>query len=210
MNRNHTPQQANGGTPSATHHGQYHPRSFEPGLFVFLVILGIVGSIIGIQLLTTLGVTPNTSIIGALVAMILARVPMQLFQRFRSIHVQNLAQSAISTATFGAANGLLLPIAVPYLMGRPDLVLPMFIGVSLAMVLDGYLLYRMFDSKVFPAAAPWPPGVAVAEAIKAKGPFKTAIGELGFDEKGDITRPDYVLYTWKKGDDGKYTYFQNE
>ncbi|WP_438752478.1 branched-chain amino acid ABC transporter substrate-binding protein [Pararhizobium sp. O133] len=51
---------------------------------------------------------------------------------------------------------------------------------------------------------------AVAEAIKAKGPFKTAIGELGFDEKGDITRPDYVMYTWKKGDDGKYTYVENE
>ena len=51
---------------------------------------------------------------------------------------------------------------------------------------------------------------AVAEAIKAKGPFKTAIGELGFDEKGDITRPDYVMYTWKKGDDGKFSYFQNE
>lgn len=51
---------------------------------------------------------------------------------------------------------------------------------------------------------------AVAEAIKAKGPFKTAIGELGYDEKGDITRPDYVMYTWKKGDDGKFTYFQNE
>jgi len=51
---------------------------------------------------------------------------------------------------------------------------------------------------------------AVAEAIKAKGPFKTAIGELGFDEKGDITRPDYVMYTWKKGEDGKYSYFENE
>ncbi|WEX85907.1 branched-chain amino acid ABC transporter substrate-binding protein [Sinorhizobium garamanticum] len=51
---------------------------------------------------------------------------------------------------------------------------------------------------------------AVAEAIKAKGPFNTAIGELGYDEKGDITRPDYVMYTWKKGDDGKYSYFQNE
>jgi branched-chain amino acid transport system substrate-binding protein len=50
----------------------------------------------------------------------------------------------------------------------------------------------------------------VAEAIKAKGPFQTAIGELGFDSKGDITRPDYVMYTWKKGDDGKYNYFQNE
>lgn len=51
---------------------------------------------------------------------------------------------------------------------------------------------------------------AVAEAIKANGPFKTAIGELSFDEKGDITRPDYVMYTWKKGEDGKYNYSQNE
>ena len=46
----------------------------------------------------------------------------------------------------------------------------------------------------------------VAEAAKAKGPFTTAIGEIGFDEKGDITRPDYVMYKWGKGDDGKYTY----
>ena len=50
----------------------------------------------------------------------------------------------------------------------------------------------------------------VAETMKAKGPWQTAIGEIGFDEKGDITRPDYVMYTWKKGDDGKYSYFQNE
>jgi branched-chain amino acid transport system substrate-binding protein len=48
----------------------------------------------------------------------------------------------------------------------------------------------------------------VAEAIKASGPWATAIGELGYDAKGDITRPDYVLYKWAKGDDGKYTYKQ--
>ena len=48
----------------------------------------------------------------------------------------------------------------------------------------------------------------VAEALKANGPFKTAIGELSFDSKGDITRPDYVMYEWKKGDDGKYNYFE--
>ena len=48
----------------------------------------------------------------------------------------------------------------------------------------------------------------VAEAIKAKGPFKTVLGELSFTDKGDITRPDYVMYEWKKGDDGKYTYVQ--
>ncbi len=50
----------------------------------------------------------------------------------------------------------------------------------------------------------------VAEAIKASGPWATAIGELGYNEKGDITRPDYVMYTWKKGDDGKYTYVENQ
>ncbi len=50
--------------------------------------------------------------------------------------------------------------------------------------------------------------MAVADAIKAKGPFKTTLGDLSFDEKGDITRPDYVMYEWKKGDDGKYSYFE--
>jgi branched-chain amino acid transport system substrate-binding protein len=49
----------------------------------------------------------------------------------------------------------------------------------------------------------------VADAIKASGPWTTAIGDIGYDAKGDITRPDYVVYTWKKGDDGKYTYFEN-
>jgi branched-chain amino acid transport system substrate-binding protein len=48
----------------------------------------------------------------------------------------------------------------------------------------------------------------VAEAAKAKGPFKTVIGDIGFDAKGDITRPDYTMYQWKKGTDGKYSYFE--
>ena len=47
---------------------------------------------------------------------------------------------------------------------------------------------------------------AVADAAKAKGPFETVIGSIGFDAKGDITRPDYTMYTWGKGADGKYTY----
>lgn len=144
-----------------------HPRAFSGGTFILLALLSVFGAIIGIQLLVSLGVTPNTSIIGALVAMILARIPLTLFARFRSIHEQNLAQSAISSATFGAANSLLLPIAIPYLFGRADLVPAMFIGVAAAMLLDGYLLYRLFDSRVFPAAGAWPPGVAAAEAIKA-------------------------------------------
>ena len=115
----------------------------------------------------TLGITTNTSLIGALAGMALGRLPMTAFARYRSIHVQNLAQSAISAATFGAGNALLLPIGIPFVMGMPDLVLPMLVGVTVAMLVDGYLLYRMFDSEIFPSGGAWPPGVAAAGAIRA-------------------------------------------
>jgi uncharacterized oligopeptide transporter (OPT) family protein len=144
-----------------------HPSTFAPATLVFLIVLCLFGAVIGVQLILQLGITPNTSIIGALLAMLLARVPLGIFARYRSIHVQNLAQSAISAASFGAANSLLLPIGVPFLLGRSDLILPMLIGAALSMLLDGYMLYRMFDTRVFPAAGTWPPGVAAAEAIRA-------------------------------------------
>jgi branched-chain amino acid transport system substrate-binding protein len=48
----------------------------------------------------------------------------------------------------------------------------------------------------------------VAETIKSGMTFKTVIGDLAFDKKGDITRPDYTLYTWKKVGD-KVTYVEN-
>ncbi len=47
-----------------------------------------------------------------------------------------------------------------------------------------------------------------AEMRGGKG-YKTAIGEIKYDKKGDITRVDYVMYTWKKQADGKITYVQN-
>lgn len=147
--------------------GETHPRAFAPATLLLLLALSIFGAIIGVQLLTTLGVTPNTAIIGAMVAMIIARIPLQCFARFRSIHIQNLAQSATSAATFGAANSLLLPIAIPWLFGRQDMVMPMFIGVSMAMLLDAWLLYRLFNTRIFPAEGAWPPGIAAAESIKA-------------------------------------------
>ncbi len=158
-----------------------HPKLFEPATLVLVVVLSVFGAIIGLQLLTSLGVTPNTSMVGALVAIGLARIPLRLFRRYRSVHVQNLAQSAISAATFGAANSLLLPIGIPFVLGRGDLILPMFAGVAVAMLLDGFLLYQMFDSSVIPASGAWPPGVAAAEAIKAgdEGGRKAAVLGLG-------------------------------
>jgi uncharacterized oligopeptide transporter (OPT) family protein len=144
-----------------------HPAFFSVGSVLLIAPLCVVGAIIGTQLIVTLGITTNTSLIGALAGMGLARIPLLAFARYRSIHMQNLAQSAISASTFGAGNALLLPIGIPFVMGRPDLVLPLFAGVFLAMLLDAFLLYRMFDSEVFPTGGAWPPGVAAAEAIRA-------------------------------------------
>ena len=34
------------------------------------------------------------------------------------------------------------------------------------------------------------------------------VGELSYDQKGDITRLDYVMYVWKKDAGGKVTYVE--
>ncbi|MGE5505921.1 MAG: branched-chain amino acid ABC transporter substrate-binding protein [Actinomycetota bacterium] len=43
---------------------------------------------------------------------------------------------------------------------------------------------------------------AVAKVLKADK-FDTTLGSLGFDAKGDVTAPGYVMYVWKNG---KYVY----
>ncbi|WP_328868187.1 OPT/YSL family transporter [Streptomyces sp. NBC_00304] len=144
-----------------------HPRALAPGNLILTVVLSLFGAAVGVQLLATLGITPSTSLVGALAAMTLARIPLAAFRGYRSVHAQNLAQTSISSATFGAANSLFLPIGIPFLFGLPDMVLPMLIGVAAAMLVDAWLLYRLFNTPAFPADNPWPPGIAAAEAIKA-------------------------------------------
>jgi branched-chain amino acid transport system substrate-binding protein len=53
-------------------------------------------------------------------------------------------------------------------------------------------------------------GKKISDVMKQGQPFKTVIGDISFDKKGDITRPDYVMYVWKKGADGKIDYSGNE
>lgn len=144
-----------------------HPSSFEPELLIMNILLSIFGAIIGLQIITTLGVTPNTSIIGVLIALVVSRIPLHAFMKFKNIHRQNLVQTAISSATFGAANSLMLPIAVPFLLGKVDLIWPMLIGAILGMSIDLLMLYWVYDTKSFPGKAAWPAGMAAAEAIKA-------------------------------------------
>ncbi|MFJ9583321.1 OPT family oligopeptide transporter [Streptomyces acidicola] len=158
-----------------------HPRAFEPVTLVITVLMSVLGALIGIVLITSLGVSPNTAVIGALVAMLIGRIPVGVLARMRSQHRQNLVQSAISGSTFAAANSLLTPIAVPFALGRTDLVWPMLGGAVIGLAVDSWVLYRVFDSKLLPATGSWPAGIAAAETIKAgdTGGRKAAILGVG-------------------------------
>jgi uncharacterized oligopeptide transporter (OPT) family protein len=144
-----------------------HPKAWDAAVMVLAVPLCIVGAIIGLELIVRTGVTPNSSIIGALFAILLSRIPLKFTQRYRSLHRQNLLQTSISAATFAAANCMILPIGIPVIMGRSDLMFPMLIGVTLATAIDATILYRCFGSEMFPAEGAWPPGVACAESMMA-------------------------------------------
>ncbi|HEX5933797.1 MAG TPA: branched-chain amino acid ABC transporter substrate-binding protein [Pseudorhizobium sp.] len=77
---------------------------------------------------------------------------------------------------------------------------------------EAYTLYSYAAMQVIAAAAKEAGSndpEAVAEAMKA-GTFPTALGDLAFDEKGDPKLPGYVMYEWKKGPEGNYSYFQKE
>lgn len=49
----------------------------------------------------------------------------------------------------------------------------------------------------------------IAEKMHSGMRFNTVIGDISYDEKGDITRLDYVMYVWRRGADGKIAYFEN-
>ena len=51
------------------------------------------------------------------------------------------------------------------------------------------------------------PGTRPANEIELNAVLRRA---YSFAKKGDITRPDYVMYVWKKGQDGKIDYSGNE
>ncbi len=48
----------------------------------------------------------------------------------------------------------------------------------------------------------------VAKIIHSGARFKTVIGDLAYDKKGDVTRADYVVYVWRKGPDGRISYYE--
>jgi branched-chain amino acid transport system substrate-binding protein len=78
---------------------------------------------------------------------------------------------------------------------------------------EAYTLYSYASVQILAQAAEGAKSTdpkKMAEFMKSGKTFTTVIGDISFDKKGDITRPDYVMYVWKKGADGKIDYSGNE
>jgi branched-chain amino acid transport system substrate-binding protein len=76
---------------------------------------------------------------------------------------------------------------------------------------EAYTLYSYAGVEIFKQAAEGAKSLdpkKMAKFMKTGVTFKTVIGDISYNKKGDITRPDYVVYTWKQVGD-KITYVQN-
>ena len=70
---------------------------------------------------------------------------------------------------------------------------------------EGYVLYTYAAIQAWADAVKQAGSTDFDPVVKAlnNGKFDTVIGNLSFDDKGDVTLPGYVVYEWK---DGKYDY----
>jgi branched-chain amino acid transport system substrate-binding protein len=76
---------------------------------------------------------------------------------------------------------------------------------------EAYTLYSYAGVQVIKQAAEVAKSLdpkKVAEKMHSGMKFKTVLGDLSFDKKGDITKLDYVMYLWKKDASGKITYVE--
>ena len=74
---------------------------------------------------------------------------------------------------------------------------------------EGYTLYTYAAIQAWKAAVEAAGSTDFEPVVKAlnEGKFETVLGDLEFDDKGDITSPGYVFYVWN---DGKYDYLTAE
>ena len=139
----------------------------EFGTLALGILLSLVSAIICMQIMGQLGITPNTSLISAVLVMVVARVPLIAAQRFRNLERQNYVLSIASAAGFSAANCGFVAFAMLYVMGRTDLILPMAFGTLVGSMITVATAGRLFDTKIFPARGAWPLGSAVASSLEA-------------------------------------------
>jgi len=76
---------------------------------------------------------------------------------------------------------------------------------------EAYTLYSYAGVQIIKQAAEAAKSLdpkKVAEKMHSGMHFKTVLGDISYDKKGDITKLDYVMYIWKKDASGKVTYVE--
>jgi branched-chain amino acid transport system substrate-binding protein len=76
---------------------------------------------------------------------------------------------------------------------------------------EAYTLYSYAGVQIIKQAAEAAKSLdpkKVAEKMHSGMKFKTVLGDISYDKKGDITKLDYVMYIWKKDASGKITYVE--
>ncbi len=76
---------------------------------------------------------------------------------------------------------------------------------------EAYTLYSYAGVQIIKQAAEAAKSLdpkKVAEKMHSGMQFKTVLGDIAYDKKGDITKLDYVMYIWKKDPSGKINYVE--
>ena len=76
---------------------------------------------------------------------------------------------------------------------------------------EAYTLYSYAGVQIIKQAAEAAKSLdpkKVAEKMHSGMKFKTVLGDISYDKKGDLTKLDYVVYIWKKDPSGKVTYVE--
>jgi branched-chain amino acid transport system substrate-binding protein len=76
---------------------------------------------------------------------------------------------------------------------------------------EAYTLYSYAGVQIIKQAAEAAKSLdpkKVAEKMHSGMTFKTVLGDISYDKKGDITKLDYVMYIWKKDPSGKINYVE--
>ena len=59
-----------------------HPKAYAPHILILNIVMSVLGAIIGLELIVRTGVAPNTSIVGALFAIIISRIPIAILKEY--------------------------------------------------------------------------------------------------------------------------------
>lgn len=110
-----------------------------------------------------------------------------------------------------AAEGTLMTFA-PDPRKRPEAAEALKAFEAKGVTPEAYTLYAYAVAQILKQAAEAANSLdpkALAEQLRSGQNFDTVIGTIGFNDKGDVNRLDYTMYTWRKVDGDRISYVEN-